>query len=383
MLRQRVRNLVLLALLVGYGGQSPPAQALVTQVVRASGTGLIVGQDLANAFEQAKNAALREAVEEAAGTLVAASTQVQSFAAVQDEIFLQTAGFVRKFTLVSKGTVDAHTFQVTLDAEVDLGQLHRQLDAMNLLIEQVGNPPILCRGREFLADTPNVDLEWGVVAEALEKDMKTASPRFSLVSSQNRRWDEASALAEARKQGAEILVTASSAVRSLPSAKIPGGTDLKQLGIVSAAAEVELRLQWVDTGAVVAVLNKKTRAAEANFEAAARKASRSGVDQLAPELIKKLLADWQEKVYSGRQLELKVRATPSQLQRFERDFATQLGGLDQLRSRGYQAGLARYEVRSRNEGYQVARELSAKGMGTLNVEILQVTGNTLELKLSD
>lgn len=379
----RYGNLVFAAVFVLLAGVSggEAVHAAVTQTLRSTGTGVIVGQDQASAFEQAKKAALREAVEQAAGTLITSTTRLESFAALSDDISLQTTGFVRKYTVVSQGATDAHTFQVTLDAEVDLGQLHRQLEAKNLLIEEAGDPPLLCLGREEVAGEQEV--RWGVVAEELEKGLKRASSHFSLVPSGNLHWDESSALQLARTQGAEVLVTGKAVVRPLPSVKIPSGGELKQLGISSAAAEVEVRLQWVDTGEVVAVLTQKSRAADHSFEAAARKATRQGVERLAPELVKRLLADWQQRLYSGRQLELVVQASASQLRLFERDFPTHVGGIDKLHPRGYRSGVARYEARSHSAGFQIARELSAKGMGDLNVEILQVTGNTLELKLSD
>lgn len=374
-----VAILVLLADVSGAG----VAWAAVTQTVRAIGTGVIVGQDQASAFEQAKKAALREAVEQAAGTLVTASTQVASFVAVEDDIRLQTAGYVRKYAIVSQGALDSHTYQVTLDAEVDLGQLHRQLEAKNLLIEAAGNPPLLCLGKEVVVTDRAEEVAWGVVAEELEKGLKTASSHFSLLTPKAGQWQESGALQLARSQGAEVLVTGKATVRSLPSTRIPSGGELKELGISSAAAEVEAKLIWVDTGEVVAVLTQRSRAADRSFEAAARKAARQGVEKLAPELVKKLLGDWQERVYSGRQLQLQVQASADQLRLFERDFPTAVGGIDKLYPRGFAAGVARYEARAHSEGFQIARELSAKGLGDLDVEILQVTGNTLRLKLSD
>jgi len=164
---------------------------------------------------------------------------------------------------------------------------------------------------------------------------------------------------------------------------VPGGDRLGNLGVSSARAEIEVRLMWVDTGEVVAVLNQSSRAAAGSFEAAAQKAARQGTARLAPQLVKKLLKDWQEKVYAGRPLQLQVEASASQLRRFERTFPAQVGGIDHLQPRGMAGGVGRYEARARHEGFQVARELSAKGLGDLNVEILAVTGNTLSLKLSD
>ena len=72
--RHGLLQFLVLCLCCIFAGRS--ARAAVTQTVMATGAGVIVGEDLASAFEQAKKAALREAVEAAAGTLVTSSTQV-------------------------------------------------------------------------------------------------------------------------------------------------------------------------------------------------------------------------------------------------------------------------------------------------------------------
>lgn len=373
----------LLWALVVYSWSAGPVCAAVTQTVQVTGTGVIIADDLASAFEQAKKAALREAVEQAAGTLVRASTRVEAFVAVSDATLLQTTGLVRKYTVLSQAPMDAHTYQVTLEAEVDLGYLHQQLEAKNLLIEAAGDPPVLCLGREILAQGANRSPGWGVVAEELEKGLKAASTRFSLLEAGGKHWDDTTALQLARSLGAEVVVIGKATIRPLPSARIPAGGELKDLGISSAAAEIEVKLVWVDSGDLVAVLTESSRAAGGSFEAAAHKAARQGTARIAPELVKRLLKDWQEKAYSGRSLQLEVQASVGQLRRFERDFPTHVGGIDQLHSRSFAGGIARYEALAHSEGFQVARELSAKGIGDLNVEILRVTGNTLKLKLSD
>ncbi len=359
------------------------SEGAVTQTLQATSTAAIVDNDLGNAFEQAKKSALREAVEQAAGTLVTGSTLVEGFEVFSDAVFLQTTGYVRRYSVVAQRQVDPFTCEVTVDAEVDLGFLHQQLEAKNLLIEAAGNPPLLCLGREVVAEQRGADPDWGVVVGELERALKAASSRFTLLSPATGPWDIGQALEVARTRGAAVLVLGQAVVRPLPSARVPGGSQLKDLGISSALAAVEIRLIWVDTGEVVAVLNQSSRAAAGSFEAAARKAAGQGTARLAPQMVKKLLGDWQEKVYSGRMLQVQVEASTTQLHRFEREFPTRVGGVDRLHPRGAEGGVGRYEVRARHEGFQVARELSAKGLGDLNVEILGVTGNTLSLKLSD
>ena len=102
---------------------------------------------------------------------------------------------------------------------------------------------------------------------------------------------------------------------------------------------------------------------------------------MSGELVEKLAKDWQEKVYSGRLIRLEIEAQREKLDLFERDFAVQIGGIERVYPRSYGEGRAVYEVQAKNAAYQVARELSAKGLQGVDVEILQVSLNTLKVKI--
>ena len=89
-----------------WGGSE--GQAEVIKTVRARGFGFILEGDKAAAFQQAKKAALREAVEEAVGTLISSTTQVQNFAVIEDNIYSHTEGYISKFNIVEQKVLDEH-----------------------------------------------------------------------------------------------------------------------------------------------------------------------------------------------------------------------------------------------------------------------------------
>ena len=121
--------------LVCLGSAVGAAESEVTRSVRATGFGLIAAGDLAAARAQARQAALREAVEEAIGTLISSHTRVENFEVIEDRILTSTQGYVRRFEMVDHGPIDAHTYQVVIEAVVSLGALHQELDALALLTE--------------------------------------------------------------------------------------------------------------------------------------------------------------------------------------------------------------------------------------------------------
>ena len=58
-----------------------------------------------------------------------------------------------------------------------------------------------------------------------------------------------------------------------------------------------------------------------------------------------------------------------------------MGGIARLYPRNVQHQVGHYDAESRNSGFQVARELSAKGIEGLDLEIVEVTLNRLRLKV--
>lgn len=369
-------------------GLAAVGQAEVTAVVQASGLAPIAAGDLGLAFEQAKRAALREAVEEAVGTLITAQTRVQNFAVIEEDILSRTEGYVRRFSVVDQRRLDADTYQVTLEAVVGLGSLHRSLEALDLLIDAAGNPQILCLGQERRGEGEE-QVTGSAVVVALERALQQASPRFNLLGpvaagEQEQAFaDPGAAAALGLSRGADIVVKGEARVQAAPGIKVPfsGGITLAGIGIHASVAQVRVEALWTDTGEIFAALSGVERAAATSREAAAEKAVRLGIERLAAQLVERLADDWREKVYSGRLLRLEVQADPKELQRFEAEFPARVSGIEKLYPRSLSAGLGVYDARSHYSGFQVARELAAKGLGEIEVQLVQVTANRIELRI--
>ena len=362
------------------------AESEVTRSVRATGFGVILGGDLAAAREQAKQSALREAVEEAMGTLISAHTRVENFAVIEDRILTHTRGYIRRFDMVDQGSIDASTYQVVIEAVVSLGELHQQLDALALLTEAAGNPRIACAGRErLLVGGVFQEQDWGIVSGELVRVLQAANPRLEIAAPlpAPRSGIDFDGLLAAAAEHADIAVVGDAAVQPAPGIKIPfAGTTLEDAGLTTAVAELRILMVWADTREVMAELTGVRRAADSSLEAAAHKAIRQGIEELQAELIERLAEDWRDKVYSGRLIRLVVRGDRDLLDLFERGFPDALGGIDELYPRSYEPGLAIYDAQSKSAAFQAARELTAKGVRGVHTEILGISLNALDLQLS-
>jgi hypothetical protein len=75
---------------------------VITQV-QATGYTAVANGDIGSAYEQAKRAALREAVEQATGILVSARSLTQNFSLIEDQISTHTKGYIRSYTVSDHG----------------------------------------------------------------------------------------------------------------------------------------------------------------------------------------------------------------------------------------------------------------------------------------
>ena len=78
------------------------ASAFAQTVVSKEGVGeaAVIAKDEMKAFEEAKDKALRSAIEQAAGVRIDSDTVVVNNQLVRDQIFSNTSGFVTKFDVV-------------------------------------------------------------------------------------------------------------------------------------------------------------------------------------------------------------------------------------------------------------------------------------------
>ena len=126
---------------------SAEAEGAVTKSVRAKGLAAIIEGDEVAAFQRAKAAALREAVEEAVGTLITGATRVRNFSVIEDHILTGTSGFVSDFAIVEQGPQGDSTYLVVVDASVSLTALSASILGSKLLLEAIDHPRVVCIAR--------------------------------------------------------------------------------------------------------------------------------------------------------------------------------------------------------------------------------------------
>jgi hypothetical protein len=126
--------LCLVSLSVSNAKAAPPSadESVITAEGRAAGTD-------GNAMEQAKQDALRKAVEEACGTFISSQTKTENYAAIYDKAMSFAVGYVTTFTVLERRT-DNDMSYCKVRATVSKASFKKEWARLRHTIEAEGNP---------------------------------------------------------------------------------------------------------------------------------------------------------------------------------------------------------------------------------------------------
>ncbi|MFP2923687.1 flagellar assembly protein T N-terminal domain-containing protein [Pyxidicoccus sp. 3LG] len=142
---------------------APPPETVVKEV---TGEAAIVDGNRDRAFGEAKDAALREAVEQVAGVLVSSDTLTANNQLVSDRIFTRSAGYVRKHEVLERKE-EGGVAKVKVRAEVGTAQLDKDLQAVQALIRRMSNSRLLIVLQEQAISPDKVIISSAVLTQVL------------------------------------------------------------------------------------------------------------------------------------------------------------------------------------------------------------------------
>ena len=352
-----------------------PLSAESVKRVESTGYGVIVKGDRVAAYEEAKQNALRQAVEEGVGVLLSSHARVENFALIEDNIYTKTEGYVRTYDVLDEQLIDESTLAVTLASTVELGALQDRIEGLEVLVESAGNPYILVL---------ESDKEGGRVGSHLRGALGKISKRLNLMIAPEISPIKSTAEAAeiGQKMGADIVVFAH-LENSLQGDKPIPFTDrsLGAIGIYSAAANIRLEGLWSDTGRVFSTHHGSARAAAGQAEAALEKARAQCARSVADSLVGDLVENWRNKVYSGRLVRMIANFEGVDPQEFESALVGALGSVQTLHKRVYDADRAVFDIQSKNTGFDIARHLTLKVEDQFEMTIQQSTLNSITVSV--
>lgn len=366
------------------------------QTITAEGVGVVMGGDRAIARDNAINDALRKAVEQAVGTMVSSETLVQNFQTLNDRIYTQTQGYVQNYKILGENPgPDLH--RVTVQAAVAMGNLQKDLQALGILLGQVGKPRIMILIAEQNIGQQYYNYWWGqqrgaqtdlTIAEntimdyfrekgfdfvdhsAQSKDIKV-TPAFQVADLNDR-----AAITLGQQADAEVVIVGKALAKSVGSI---AGTSMK-----SVQANISLRAIQTDNGRVLSSGTEHAAAVHIDEVTGGAEALRKASVKLSDKMIDDIIKNFQKRVAATTLVQLTVTGLSGHpdLLKFKNMIQSQVRGVERIHERSFSGNVAKMEVDLKGNAQSFSEEISRKSFNEFVVKVVSSTWSTVEINVT-
>lgn len=375
----------------------------VTQ--EATGEAAIVGGDKEKALRDARDAALREAVEQAVGVRISAQTLTANNQLIEDKILSRSDGYVRKYDILDRKE-EGGVMKVTLRAQVGTGQLDKDLQAIQALIAQLNNKKLVILLYEQTVTPQQTSIASqtmsAVLTEAFKKDGWTIiDPAFAAGKVRLQPGATTLSNAEAKELGdltkADYILYGNVTYEQLAPSKsgwgemdqegnqllffVTGGYDMSvfETGSGSQLAKVAGSFNFKE-GSV-----KDRGQLTVSYERTAYEVARARGDQVVEEVRKPVVEYLRNAFLNGNRVVMNVVGLPNYaaVQGFKKVLAKELSsGLREMGQGTFNAGKAQFDMTFLGTMDDLAGALSDKTYKGKKVSVTGVGTNTIELTLA-
>jgi len=356
--------------------------------ITVEGIGAIVKGDHAIAKDNAVNDALRKAVEQAVGTLLQAQTLVDKYQLISDEIYTKSQGYIRKYSVISeRPDLNQGILKVTIQADVSIGDIKNDLNAIGLLLERKNKPRMMVIIDEKIGSaesgySPNLsESETVIIQKFTEKgfnfvDQATVKKNIKRnMALQAIAGDDSAAAAIGLEYGAEAVIIGN-AVAKLAGKGI-AGTEMK-----SIHASVTARAVKADTGEILATASEKGATAHLDETVGGALAIKKASEKIASNLIDQIITKWSGEVGGQTTVQLVITGIDFvSLNKFKTIIQSQVRGVLKLNQRSFTAGVAVIDIETRTNAQSMAEELAMKNFETFKVEIIGLSANKIDMRV--
>ncbi len=361
------------------------------QTVQSIGVGGIMYNDVGAARDRAIDDALRKAVEQTLGTCIDAQTKVENYMVVEDRILSWSRGYVKNYQVLSESKKTPDTYEVVIQATVDMANLSSDATAVQNLISSMGNPRVM-----MLIDEQNigqstdryhyfqVDMtasETAMINKFIEKGFDVVDPmtvrqnreRDSILAAIN--GDAKAAKSIANNLDAEVVVTGKAI------AKVATGINLG--GMKSCQANLTARVIDADVGTIIATGSKHAAYPHIDEVTGGTMAIQKAATALSDELITKILEKWRSRFYDLNSLKLIVTGVDNftEASNFKNALQFTTRGVKNIFQRNVAEGMAEYDIQISGNAEQLARELDQRDMGEYKLAVSNATANKVTVRV--
>ena len=366
------------------------------QVVTSKGEGWFEGNDPLIGKDRAVRDALAKAVEQAVGTMVLAETRVQNFQLLSDEIYTKTDGFVQNYKIINE-KAEKNVYEVTIQATVSTGSIKDKLDALGLLINQVGKPRVMILIAEQNIGKQHYYYWWGhhrgeqadlTIAEntimdrfrekgfelvdhnAQSKDIKVA-PAYRVAELNDR-----AAITLGKQADAEVVIVGKALAKSIG---LVAGTAMK-----SVQANISLRAIQTDNGSVLSSGAEHAAAVHIDEVTGGVEALKRASAKMAEKMMDDIIKNFQKRVGATTLVQIIINGLSGHedLRKFKDMLKGQVRGVEGIHERSFSGNVAKMDVDVKGSARSLSEEISRKSFKEFAVKVTSTTWNTIEINLS-
>ena len=400
---QALKLTVLTCLLATAAVAADSQPEFVTQEV--TGEAAIVDGNKEKALLDAKNAALREAVEQVVGVVISSTTLTSNSQLITDKILAKTDGYVRNVEVLEKKE-ERGVMKVKVRAQVGSGRIDKDLQAMQALVQQLGNRKllILLYEQTVTADSQSINSQTmgTVLTEAFAKDGWTLiDPSFAQGKVRLQPGVTTLSAAEAKELGdltqADYILYGNVTYRHQP----PGGgllpeKDLqgRQL-IFFVSGEYNLTFFATDSGTQITKVagkfnentgnsGKKSAQRTVSYEQTAREITEERGAQIIESVRAPIGEYLRSAMLNGSRVVVRLNGGVdyAAVQGFMKILSQSVGEVRDMGQATIKDGKARFDVPLVGTADTLAEAVSGKTYKGKKISVTGVTGNTLEITLA-
>ena len=372
---------LLLVFLVGLVPQTANSQSTT---VESQGVAAIVQGNRDISRDKAIEDALRNAVEQATGTLIENDTLVENYQLLSDKIYSQSRGYVQTYEVLDE-KVDQGLYKVTIQATVASGDLKNDLRALNVLMRQVRKPRVMVLFEESMSE----GVKSGRLAEdAISKVLLDNG--FKLVDADTVRrnlgqdkvqgllaGDGRVAAVISDKYGAEMLLLGTAQA-------VTNQVTIGDIKINSNQAVISAKLVRADTGEVKVSETRQAAKPHVNSLSGIQMAISEASELLANDMIDKIIQIFHEEVYNIANVNLTIFGLQGygHLQEVIQLISDNVRGVKEIYQRNYTMGTAELEVELTGSTQSLAADLTTRKFGNYKFNIKESTHNQLQVYIT-
>jgi hypothetical protein len=367
---------LLLIFLVGLVPQIANSQSTT---VESQGVAAIVQGNRDISRDKAIEDALRNAVEQATGSLIENETLVENYQLLSDKIY-----YVQTYEVLDE-KVDQGLYRVTIQATVASGDLKHDLRALNVLMRQVRKPRVMVLFEESMSE----GVKSGRLAEdAISKVLLDNG--FKLVDADTVRrnlgqdkvqgllaGDGRVAAVISDKYGAEMLLLGTAQA-------VTNQVTIGDIKINSNQAVISAKLVRADTGEVKVSETRQAAKPHVNSLSGIQMAISEASELLANDMIDKIIQIFHEEVYNIANVNLTIFGLQGygHLQEVIQLISDNVRGIKEIYQRNYTMGTADLEVELTGSTQSLAADLTTRKFGNYKFNIKESTHNQLQVYIT-